>query len=95
MEYPAIIRVVALLEVGAVLALRSLGTGALLASPLWEWQMRVLGRGFLHHALFVLIPVGWLLIARRALATYGLSSRNWRQDMRAALGVFLPVAMGG
>jgi uncharacterized protein len=93
MKHPIAMRAVALLEVAAILILRSLGTRALLASPLWDWQIRVLGHGFFHHALFVLIPVVWLLVARRDLTAYGLSFRHWQADVRAALGVFLPVAI--
>jgi uncharacterized protein len=93
LKLPIAMRTVALLEVAAIIILRSLGTRALLASPLWDWQMRLLGHGFFHHALFVLIPLVWLLIARRDLVAYGLSFRLWRQDLRAALSVFLPVAV--
>ena len=88
-------RAVAVLEVilvwGATVAL-VLGAWA---SPLGGWQLRTLGRPFLNHAIFALAPVLWLAIARRDLASHGITCRNLRSDVRVALSCFFPVAVAG
>ena len=58
-----------------------------------QWQMRALGHWFGSHTLMIAVPVALLVVTRRSFAEYGLTLRSWRDDVRAALGVFFPMAV--
>jgi uncharacterized protein len=81
-----------------VIFIRLLVFGTVLAvtSPkLFAWQMDRTGYVYSAHAVFILLPIAWLLITRRDLAEYGLSLRNWRAELKTALSCFLPFAVAG
>jgi membrane protease YdiL (CAAX protease family) len=86
-------RIVALLEVVAVLA----GTLSLIAavatSPVEGWQRRVTSRAFVEYALMIGGPLLCLLGSRRSLASYGVSLQNLRDQLNAARTAFIPVAV--
>ncbi len=85
----------ALLEVLILRALILLMAIGLFISPLREWQAQHLGNIFSNQLLFILIPIGWLLITRRSLEEYGITFRNFRADLNTALSCLLFFAIAG
>lgn len=64
-------------------------------APLADWQKQKLGQYFLAYLAFIVIPVAWLLLTRRRLEDFGITARNFKADVRAALSAFVPFAIAG
>jgi hypothetical protein len=86
-------RILALIEVVAVLA-AILGVNVLLSqTPLYMWQMSALRHSFTGHILFILVPFGVLLLVRRSFSEYGMRFSGARSWLTAAMTAFLPLAV--
>jgi membrane protease YdiL (CAAX protease family) len=87
--------VLAIVEVIAVRAALWFLLGSPFLTPVRDWQTRHLYNDFTTHAALLLVPVLLLLVLRRPLAEYGITFTNLRQDLTAALTVFLFFAIAG
>jgi len=81
----------AILEVLAVFILVILVFRAIQASPLGQWESRVLQRYYVEYALVLAIPLVLLALTRRSLADYGISFRNLKYHLKVVAISFIPV----
>ena len=88
-------KILAVIEVLLMLVIVLGLSRAISQTPLKVWQLAHVHYAFHGHALFALLPVLWLLLTRRSLAGYGLTSEHWKRDVIAALSCFLPLALAG
>jgi uncharacterized protein len=85
----------ALLEVIFVHLLVVFFVLAVTTPRLLNWQVERTGHVYSAHAVFIMLPIAWLLLSRRNLADYGLTLLNWRADLHTAMSCFLPFAVAG
>lgn len=88
-------KILAVLEVLLVTFVIFLAANLLARTPLREWQVTHLHYVFHGHALFILLPIAWLLLTRRSLDAYGITLRRVKADATAAMSVFFPMALAG
>lgn len=62
-------------------------------SPVGEWGRQVSNRTFIEYAVMIAFPLLILVVARRNLASYGLSLRNLQYHLGIAAAAFVPVAI--
>jgi membrane protease YdiL (CAAX protease family) len=62
-------------------------------SPVGEWVRQVSKRSFIEYVVMIAVPLLILVVARRNLASYGLSLRNLRYHLDIAATAFVPVAI--
>jgi len=75
-----------LLPVAVFVALTAI-TWWLPATPLNRWQRSHLGWNYSLHVLFLAIPLVAVLVSRSRLGDYGLTWRNWREDLSTGAGL--------
>lgn len=81
----------ALIEVVVVFIL-TLSLVALVGlSPLGKWERQVTNRVFIEYAVMIAFPLLLLVVARRNLASYGLSLRNFSYQLSVAGIALVPV----
>jgi hypothetical protein len=83
----------ALLEVVAVFSLTLFLMALIGLSPVGEWERQVLHHFYFEYTVMIAFPLLILLLTRRSLAAYGLSSSDMRYHMNIALTCFVPVAL--
>jgi membrane protease YdiL (CAAX protease family) len=87
-------KVAAVLEVVLVFAVVMIGVWALGASPIAEWQTRVLHWGFLQYVLFFMaLPLAVIASRGKKPADYGISLQRFRQHVAVAFTCWLPVVL--
>lgn len=87
-------KVGAVLEVVLVFAVVMVAVWALGASPVGEWQTRVLNWGFLQYLLFFMgLPLGVIAIHGKSPAHYGISLEQFRHHLGVAFTCYLPVVL--
>lgn len=62
-------------------------------SPLGKWERQVTNSFFIEYAVMIAFPLLLLVVARRNLASYGLSLRNISYHLNVAATAFVPVAV--
>lgn len=62
-------------------------------SPLGRWERQISGHFFVEYVVMIAIPLLLLLIARRNLASYGLTGRHFSYHLGVAATAFVPVAI--
>jgi membrane protease YdiL (CAAX protease family) len=81
----------AVIEVVVVFSV-TLALVALIAlSPLGRWERQVTNRFFIEYAVMIAFPLLLLVVARRDLASYGLSLRNFSYHLSVAGIALVPV----
>ena len=60
-------------------------------SPLGQWESQVTNRVFIEYAVMIAVPLLILVVARRNLASYGLSLRNLSYHLGIAGTALVPV----
>lgn len=86
-------KVKAILEVTCVLILILLIVRVIEASDLSAWQRTHLGHPFLNHTTMIAISLFMLLLTRRDLAAHGISFKNMKYHLLAALICLLPILL--
>ncbi len=90
-------RMIALVEIGVVLALFFALLFALRGTPFADWQKTVFGSAPVSSTLlFFVLPLTFLIAGRRNLGQYGLAASDLRYHLRIGLraaGVLLPAAL--
>lgn len=62
-------------------------------SPIGKWERQVTNRVFIEYVVMIAVPLLLLVVARRNLASYGLSLRNLSYHLGVAGIAFLPMAI--
>ena len=62
-------------------------------SPLGQWERQVTDRVFIEYVVMIAVPLLILVVARRNLASYGLSLRNLSYHLSVAAIAFVPMAI--
>ena len=62
-------------------------------SPLGQWERQVTDRVFIEYVVMIVLPLLILVVARRNLASYGLSVRNLFYHLSIAAIAFVPMAI--
>jgi membrane protease YdiL (CAAX protease family) len=87
-------KVKAVIEVVVVFGLTLFLVALVGLSPIGRWERQVTNRVFFEYLVMIAFPFLLLVIARRDLASYGLSRRNLPYHLGVAAIAFLPVAIG-
>jgi uncharacterized protein len=82
----------AVIEVVVVFSLTLLLVALAGLSPIGKWVRQVTNYPFIEYIVMIAVPLLILLVARRNLASCGLSLRNLRYHLDIALTAFIPVA---
>jgi hypothetical protein len=83
----------AVFEVIGIFGLTMLLIALVGLSPIGYWERQITNRYFAEYAVMIVVPVIWLVITRRNLASYGLSLRNLLYHLDVAATSFVPVAI--
>jgi membrane protease YdiL (CAAX protease family) len=83
----------AVIEVVVVFSLTLFFVALVGLSPIGEWERQVSNHFFIEYAVWIAFPLLILVVARRNLASYGLSLRNLRYHLDIAATAFVPVAI--
>jgi membrane protease YdiL (CAAX protease family) len=83
----------AVIEVVIVFSLTLLLIALVAISPIGKWERQVSNRSFIEYAVMIAFPLLFLVIARRDLASYGLSLRNVSYHLDIMATAFVPVAI--
>ena len=83
----------AVIEVAVVFSLTLLFVALTGLSPLGRWERQVLNHVYLEYAVMIAFPLLILVVARRNLASYGISLHNLRYHLDIATTAFVPVAI--
>ncbi len=83
----------ALLEVAGVFALALLAVVLVARSPFAQWARTLLLRPFVEYLALGLTPTLAIGLARRPLATYGITAANPREQLDLSLVCLLPYAV--
>lgn len=87
-------KVGAVLEVVLVFAVLMVAVWAFGASPIAQWQTRVLQWGFLQYLLFFMVlPLAVMAIRGKKRAQYGISLGRFRHHVDVAFTCWLPVVL--
>ena len=62
-------------------------------SPIGKWERQVTNRAFIEYVVMIAVPLLLLVVARRNLASYGLSLRNLCYHLRITAVAFVPMAV--
>ena len=62
-------------------------------SPIGYWERQITNRYFVEYAVIIAVPLIWLVITRRNLASYGLSLRDLSYHLDVTATSFVPVAI--
>ena len=82
----------AVVEVVVVFSLTLLLVALVGLSPIGEWERQVSNHFFIEYAVMIAVPLLLLVVARRNLASYGLSLRNLRYHLDVTAIALVPVA---
>jgi len=83
----------AVIEVVVVFALTLFLVALVGLSPLGQWERQVTNRVFIEYVVMIAVPLLLLVVARRNLASYGLSLRNLYYHLNVAAIAFVPMAI--
>jgi hypothetical protein len=83
----------AVIEVVVVFALTLFVVALVGISPLGRWERQVTNRVFIEYVVMIAVPLLILVVARRNLASYGLSLRNLSYHLSVAAIAFVPMAL--
>jgi hypothetical protein len=83
----------AVIEVVLVFAITLFLVALVGLSPIGRWQRQVTNRVFIEYVVMIAVPLLLLAVARRNLASYGLSARNLSYHVSVPAIAFVPVAI--
>lgn len=83
----------AVIEVVIVFSLTLFLVALVGLSPIGKWERQVTNRFFIEYAVMIAFPLLLLVVARRNLASYGLSLRNISYHLNVTATAFVPVAI--
>jgi CAAX protease family protein len=83
----------AVLEVVLVFSFTMLFIALIGLSPIGAWERQVLQNSYIEYAVMIAFPLLILVVARRNLAEYGISARNFRYHLGIVGTAIIPVAI--
>jgi membrane protease YdiL (CAAX protease family) len=86
-------KVRAVIEVVVVFGLTLALVAVVGLSPLGQWERQVTNRVFIEYVVMIAFPLLLLVVARRNLASYGLSLRNLSYHLGVTAVAFVPMAL--
>lgn len=87
-------KALALLEVLVVFVAALAALAIVAGSPFAQWERAHLYRPFAEYVALGLVPLAVILLGRRPLSSWGISSRHFRTQLDASLKCLLPFAAG-